>query len=514
MSDNLQIFVTATLNEGLSVGEINKKIKSIENSNQLKAIKLKIDVDHSILNTLKDFNKSISEINKSMGQQNSINNNAINSINNVSTATQKETQAIKAQTEALAKNNAMKQKITTGEDGRVRTDTTTGTKYNNTTKSQTLNPDKTIANHPTIQNENFEAQRKDDQKFIDQMADYNIKSQERVRNFERQWNTDQQGFIQSNADLQRQEDTKNLQLAKSNADYEWNLKLKNYQELQALKQRELQQEQKNSYDLDKQHALASLQNERRDQDFYRKQQAMLDKVESSRLKYGQHKGVNDALDSATVDIKAVKNIGDYDNKLKNINTSISKTTSGLKAMRNESLSFGDAMGTAMKKFPVWMIATTAFYMPLRGMQDMVKTVIEVDSQMTQLKRVMDEDTNFEGMLRGSIEAANELGRSIKEVNENMIGFARMGFDENQTLNLAKTATLFQNISELTPDQAVDTMTAAMTVFKIKAEESIQIADKINEVDNNFAVTSQDLAMSLNKAGSSANTFGGVITQAA
>lgn len=138
---------------------------------------------------------------------------------------------------------------------------------------------------------------------------------------------------------------------------------------------------------------------------------------------------------------------------------------------------------------------------------MTQTIIEVDSQMTQLKRVMDDDSDFDSMLTRSIDLANELGRSIKEVNENAIGFARMGFDENQTLELAKTATLFQNISDLTPDEAIDTLTAAMTVFNVEANKSIEVANKINEVDNNFAISSQNIALSITKAGSAAKTFG-------
>lgn len=153
------------------------------------------------------------------------------------------------------------------------------------------------------------------------------------------------------------------------------------------------------------------------------------------------------------------------------------------------------------------ISNKAFSTAITGMKDMIKTVINVDSQMTQLKRVMNVDTNFESMLRGSIVVATDLGRSISDVNEQLIGFAGMGFDENQTLALTKTAMLFQNISELTPDQAINTMTSAMTAFNIKAEDSIQIADKLNEISNHFAVTSQDLALSLNNAGSAANSSG-------
>lgn len=120
---------------------------------------------------------------------------------------------------------------------------------------------------------------------------------------------------------------------------------------------------------------------------------------------------------------------------------------------------------------------------------------------------MSEDTNFDEMLKGNIEISNELGRSIKEVHNVILEFAGMGYDEGQTLSLAKTATLLQNISELTPGGAVKTLTAAMNDFNVKAEDSVRVADSLSNVDNNFAVSSKDLSLSLIEAGSAANTYG-------
>ncbi|WP_339157305.1 phage tail tape measure protein [Paenibacillus sp. FSL W8-0186] len=168
-------------------------------------------------------------------------------------------------------------------------------------------------------------------------------------------------------------------------------------------------------------------------------------------------------------------------------------------------SFGQALKSVYKQTHAFIKNNKALLK--QGMQDIIKTILEVDTQITQLKRVMNEGTDFESMLRGSIQTANELGHSISEVNNLMIKIGRMGFDEQQTLALTKTATLFQNISELTPDQAIQTMTAAMSAFNIEAEDSILIADRLNAVDNKFSVTSQDLASSLTQAGTAASNYG-------
>src|SRR5690606_34422038 len=49
--------------------------------------------------------------------------------------------------------------------------------------------------------------------------------------------------------------------------------------------------------------------------------------------------------------------------------------------------------------------------------------------------------------------------------------------------------------------------ATMNAFNIEAEESIRIVDAFNEVDNNFAVSTKQLAEGMSKAASTAKTFG-------
>ena len=51
-------------------------------------------------------------------------------------------------------------------------------------------------------------------------------------------------------------------------------------------------------------------------------------------------------------------------------------------------------------------------------------------------------------------------------------FGRMGFDESELSTLTKTAQVLQNVSDLTPDDTVNTLTAAMLNFNIAANDSI------------------------------------------
>jgi TP901 family phage tail tape measure protein len=172
-----------------------------------------------------------------------------------------------------------------------------------------------------------------------------------------------------------------------------------------------------------------------------------------------------------------------------------------------NLGFVEQFRIALTRVPVWAAAMTAIYGTKRALEQMVSTIIEVDTQMTELKRVMDEDTDFNYMLEESVNLSKELGNNLTDVNKAMIGFARQGFEAQEALEMTNTAIVASNVSELTADEAMENLTAIMVQFNITAEDSIRIIDSLNEVDNNFAITTKNLADATAKAGATAQTFG-------
>ena len=175
--------------------------------------------------------------------------------------------------------------------------------------------------------------------------------------------------------------------------------------------------------------------------------------------------------------------------------------------------FTENLREALTRVPVWMIGMTAFYFPLRQLRNAIENIIMLDSQMTELKRVMDAaPQTYNRLMRESIELSSELGNKVKDVNQAMIEFARQGYDEDTLLYLTETATVASNISELDTTEAMSALTAAMISFNIEAQDSIQILDRLNEVDNNFAISTADIAEAMEKAASTARTFGVDIDQ--
>ncbi|NMP62849.1 phage tail tape measure protein, partial [Bacillus velezensis] len=171
-------------------------------------------------------------------------------------------------------------------------------------------------------------------------------------------------------------------------------------------------------------------------------------------------------------------------------------------------SFGEKLKQAFTGMPAYMLAGSALFGGVTALKSIVSQVVEIDTLMTNIRRVMDApDYKFNELLQTSIELGDSLSNKISDILQMTGDFGRMGFDESELSTLTKTAQVLQNVSDLTPDDTVNTLTAAMLNFNIAANDSISIADKLNEVDNNYAVTTMDLANSIRKAGSTASTFG-------
>lgn len=140
-----------------------------------------------------------------------------------------------------------------------------------------------------------------------------------------------------------------------------------------------------------------------------------------------------------------------------------------------------AFKNAIVKFPIWMGASTAFFGTVRGIRSALQNIIEVDTQMTTLARVSNGEIDRNHILREAGDLAAKLGNELKAVNESIIDFARQGFRGEGLMALTEAATLFSNISEMSPEEASSGLTAIIKGFNMLPEQVMVAVDAINEV---------------------------------
>ncbi|SNZ09923.1 phage tail tape measure protein, TP901 family, core region [Terribacillus aidingensis] len=216
-------------------------------------------------------------------------------------------------------------------------------------------------------------------------------------------------------------------------------------------------------------------------------------------------GLNNYLNSVNSLSAKTPNVSQ---QMKSLNMEFKEISSNVNTAASHVNTFGQELQTALARTVTWGVAMTSIYGSLNAFRNITEQIVEVDTLMTNIRRVMDiPDSQFNTLLSESIDLSIQLGNTLPDVLTMMGEFGRLGYEGDQLADLAESAQILQNIGELSPEDSVKSITAAMTNFNIAAKDSESIIDRINEVDNQFSVSSLDLSQSIRRAGSTASVFG-------
>jgi TP901 family phage tail tape measure protein len=128
--------------------------------------------------------------------------------------------------------------------------------------------------------------------------------------------------------------------------------------------------------------------------------------------------------------------------------------------------------------------------------------------MAKLQMVMNPlSTSFSALEQSAISFAKQYGISIEHVLDSMRVFAQQGLSQQEVLDRTKTATVAENITDLSSTDATEALTAAMRVFNTEGEGSMRFLDSWSEVESKAAIKAGDLADAIKKAASAGKNAG-------
>lgn len=138
--------------------------------------------------------------------------------------------------------------------------------------------------------------------------------------------------------------------------------------------------------------------------------------------------------------------------------------------------------------------------------DMVNSVISLDDSLVELQKVTDlEGDSLSKFVGEAYDAGAELAKTGQEMVDASTSFAKSGYDADTSLELGKVASMYTNIAdeEIAAGDAANFIIAQLKAFKLEAddtnktlENSYHIIDAVNEISNDYAVSSADIAKNL------------------
>lgn len=93
-------------------------------------------------------------------------------------------------------------------------------------------------------------------------------------------------------------------------------------------------------------------------------------------------------------------------------------------------------------------------------------------------------------------------------------FRKNSFNDQDSATLAKVASVYQNVADeaISAGDSASFIISQMKAFNIASQDAQHIIDAVNEVSNNFAVSSADVATALTKTSSAMGVLGNDFNQ--
>ncbi len=166
--------------------------------------------------------------------------------------------------------------------------------------------------------------------------------------------------------------------------------------------------------------------------------------------------------------------------------------------------FFEASARKMKEISSYI---TGMGLISRGMQEIrqgITYVREIDSALTELKKVTDEtEESYDRFLQTASKTAAKVGSTVKDVVSSTADWARLGYSMEEAASLAESTSVLLNVSEFSSiDDATSALVSTMQAFGYAAEDSMHVVDVMNEIGNNYAVSSDGIATALQDSASS------------
>lgn len=151
---------------------------------------------------------------------------------------------------------------------------------------------------------------------------------------------------------------------------------------------------------------------------------------------------------------------------------------------------------------------------IRYGQNAINVVRELDTAYTEMRKVSDETAqSLKNYQKTTFDTADAVGTTAMQIQNSTADFMRLGEAMDDAAESARTANILFNVSEF--DNIEDATSSLISMQQAyKDLDKITIVDKLNEVGNNYAISTDELASALQRSAATLSLMGNTIDEAA
>ena len=147
----------------------------------------------------------------------------------------------------------------------------------------------------------------------------------------------------------------------------------------------------------------------------------------------------------------------------------------------------------------YQVANQILHSSIEVISQMVERVYDLDDAMVEYRKVSDlSNESLEKYVDKLSDARDSVARTTTELVQGATEFRKSGFSDEDAATLAVVSAQLQNVAdeELSAGTAAEFLVSQIQAFNLTADDATHIVDAVNEVSNNFAVSSGDLTKTL------------------
>lgn len=203
------------------------------------------------------------------------------------------------------------------------------------------------------------------------------------------------------------------------------------------------------------------------------------------------------------------------------NLNVSKAIGELKEFKTMLIETGQAGKSffSQLKEKAWfswvgnLASMVSIYDVFNKIKEGVETITSLDTALTEMRKVSNESvSSLKAYQSTTFDTANDVGTTAQVIQNSTADWMRLGESMNEAAESARTSNVLLNVSEFDSiDSATESLVAMSQAYKDL--DKMQIVDVLNNIGNNFSISTDGLATALQDSASSLTTAGNDLNEA-
>ena len=197
------------------------------------------------------------------------------------------------------------------------------------------------------------------------------------------------------------------------------------------------------------------------------------------------------------------------NELNNMTNASRNLNTALQGVTTSTGTFSSRLQNGLSSMGVYVSSAIAIRKALAEVKEGFNHIVEVEDSLVNLRRIYETtDASAKQLTQTISDQALVLGTSTQTLLDLTTTWKKLGYSISEAQELAKTTQMYDYSADLgNTEETALSLVSVLKGFGKGADEAMKVADAIDAVGNNFAVSSADINDAMKIGSSALGAFG-------